>query len=315
MGVIFTVSSAFAAGDGDPPRPSTSPARSANPGAPGFELDIAPLLRTHCQKCHGEGSRKGGLDLRSMIGILQGGESGDPAIVPGKASESLLVRLVTEKTMPPGKLPKLAGDEVGRIKAWIDAGAPTRSSAADQSPSVSHTALARKVGDILEFNCLVCHGRRKREGGLDLRTVASMRKGGKTGPALIAGKSAEACSCRRISEDEMPTRIGRSQFSVKPISGAELDQIRSWIDAGAPEPPRRPILRDDAKALSADDRNWWSFQPPEAARAFSSRAPPSTTDWSGIRSMRSCSRGSSVPASASRQRPTGPPCCAGCRST
>ena len=55
-----------------------------------FERDIAPLLRTRCQKCHGEGKPKGGLDLRSMSGILQGGESGDPAIVPGKASRGCL---------------------------------------------------------------------------------------------------------------------------------------------------------------------------------------------------------------------------------
>ena len=206
-----------------------------------------------------------------MAGILEGGESGDPAIVPGKASDSLLVRLVTEKTMPPGKLKKLEGDEVGRIKAWIDAGAPTESKAADVSASTSPgAALARKVADIFEFNCVVCHGRKKREGGLDLRTVASMRKGGKTGPALIAGKSAESLLVRRIRDDEMPTRIGRSEASVKPVSAAELDLIRSWIDAGAPEPPRRPILHGDAKALSDNDRNWWSFQPPETARSPSS---------------------------------------------
>ena len=85
--------------------------------------------------------------------------------------------------MPPGKLAKLEGDEVGRIKAWIDAGAPTESLAADSSSTASpDAAMARKVGDILEFNCLICHGRRKREGGLDLRTVASMRKEGKPGP-------------------------------------------------------------------------------------------------------------------------------------
>ncbi len=264
MGAVFVATSAHATVEGDPPGPPAPPAGRANAGAPGFERDIAPLLRTHCQKCHGEGSRKGGLDLRSMTGILQGGESGDPAIVPGKAGESLLVRLVAEKSMPPGQLPKLGKDEVGRIKAWIDAGAPTGSSTADSSPSTSaHAALARKVGDILEFNCLVCHGRRKREGGLDLRTVASMRKGGKTGPALIPGNSAESLLVRRIRQDEMPTRIGRSEFSVKPISAAELDQIRSWIDAGAPEPPRRPILADDAGALSGDDRSWWSFQPPK----------------------------------------------------
>ena len=90
-----------------------------------------------------------------------------------------------------------------------------------------------------------------------------MRKGGKTGPALVPGKSAESLLVRKIRDDEMPTRIGRSEYSVKPVSATELDLIRSWIDAGAPEPPRRPILQAEAKALRDDDRNWWSFQPPK----------------------------------------------------
>ena len=235
------------------------------PEPPRFERDIVPILTAHCQKCHGDGGKKGGLDLRTLAGLLQGGESGDPAIVAGKSSESLLVRLVEERTMPPDKLAKLGGDEIERIKAWIDAGAPSESSPADLAVSASspEAVLARKVGDLFAFNCLVCHGKRKQEGGLDLRTVAAMQKGGKTGPALVPGKAAESLLVKRIKNDEMPTRVGRSEFSVKPVSETELGLIQSWIDAGAPEPPRRPMLQGEGKSLAAADRNWWSFQPPK----------------------------------------------------
>ena len=254
---------AFASIEGDPPAPSTSAPTSAKTASLTFERDIAPLLSAHCLKCHGDKNRKGDLDLRSMAGILKGGESGDPAIVPGKAGASLLVRLVTEKTMPPGKLPKLDSDQVARIKTWIDAGALTESKDMDATSSSSPAAaVARKVADIFDFNCIVCHGRAKQEGGLDLRTVAAMRKGGKHGPALVPGKSAQSLLVSRIEKDEMPTRLGRSEASVKPVSSAELEMIRSWIDAGAPEPPRRPILRNEPSSLSAADRNWWSFQSP-----------------------------------------------------
>ena len=48
---------------------------------------LAPLLREHCTKCHGGAKQKGGLDLRSLESLLQGGESG-PAFHPGKPEQS-----------------------------------------------------------------------------------------------------------------------------------------------------------------------------------------------------------------------------------
>ncbi|MHC5540257.1 c-type cytochrome domain-containing protein, partial [Singulisphaera rosea] len=60
--------------------------------SPEFTRDVAPLLQKHCYKCHGTEGGKGGLDLRTVGAMLQGGESGDPAIVPGKSAESLLIR-------------------------------------------------------------------------------------------------------------------------------------------------------------------------------------------------------------------------------
>src|SRR4051812_26243272 len=47
--------------------------------------------------------------------------------------------------------------------------------------------LESDVLPILTKNCLGCHGGLRQKGGLDLRTVAAMRKGGKSGPAVQAG--------------------------------------------------------------------------------------------------------------------------------
>ena len=44
--------------------------------------------------------------------------------------------------------------------------------------------LEREVLPILTKNCLGCHGGLKQEGGLDLRTMPSMLKGGESGPAI-----------------------------------------------------------------------------------------------------------------------------------
>ena len=71
------------------------------------------------------------LDLRDIKTAIAGGKRG-PAIVPGKASESLLYKAIRrdgDLQMPPGKSP-LTAAEVKLIDEWINAGAPWESSPA-----------------------------------------------------------------------------------------------------------------------------------------------------------------------------------------
>ncbi len=93
-----------------------------------FQTEVLPILSAHCLKCHGE-KKKGGLDLRSLASMLKGGESG-PAVVPGAANKSLLFEMIRKGEMPPRKQEKLTAKQVAVLKAWIDAGARTPSSAA-----------------------------------------------------------------------------------------------------------------------------------------------------------------------------------------
>jgi ankyrin repeat protein len=101
-------------------------------GAPDFARDIQPLLERSCMNCHSGERPKGMLDLTTRNGLLVGGQSGEPAIVPGSASESHLIRYVSDTVedleMPPlrrrGKFPALSPEEIDRVRAWIDAGAP-----------------------------------------------------------------------------------------------------------------------------------------------------------------------------------------------
>jgi hypothetical protein len=81
------------------------------------------LLGTQCVSCHGA-AKMGGLDLRSREAMLLGGARG-AAVVPGKASESLLMHAVERKgelAMPPGKK-ALSEAEVATLRSWIDGGA------------------------------------------------------------------------------------------------------------------------------------------------------------------------------------------------
>jgi mono/diheme cytochrome c family protein len=57
-----------------------------------FARDLAPVLAERCAGCHGDGRQNAGqLNLSNFEALLRGGENG-PVLVPGEASESLLVR-------------------------------------------------------------------------------------------------------------------------------------------------------------------------------------------------------------------------------
>src|SRR5262249_27982074 len=83
------------------------------------------LLVEHCYRCHGPEKQKGGLRLDTRDGVLRGGESG-PAVVPGKPSESRLVRAVrytvADLRMPPNR--QLGPEQVAVLEKWVELGAP-----------------------------------------------------------------------------------------------------------------------------------------------------------------------------------------------
>ena len=95
-------------------------------GGVDFEKDVRPILEDRCFDCHGEDKQKGKLRLDSALGILRGGESGEPLFVKGASAESHLVKKVTaenaKEVMPP-KGDRLTAEQIATLRAWIDAGA------------------------------------------------------------------------------------------------------------------------------------------------------------------------------------------------
>jgi mono/diheme cytochrome c family protein len=91
-----------------------------------FEEHVRPILRAHCFQCHGEeDEHEGSLDLRLARLMSKGGDSG-PAIVPGKADDSLVIQRLTAGEMPPeGKGKPLTSDQIATIRTWIAQGAKT----------------------------------------------------------------------------------------------------------------------------------------------------------------------------------------------
>ena len=116
------------------------------------------------------------------------------------------------------------------------------------------------------LRCTSCHGRQRQEGDLDLRTRAGILKGGKSGPAIVPGKSAESLLVKRVRAEEMPPLPRLVEAMVKPMEAAELAKLVRWIDLGAPDAVAEPDLAGTAEdpLVSAADRDFWAFQRPQS---------------------------------------------------
>ena len=117
-----------------------------------FHANVLPILKNECFRCHGE-KEKGGLKLDSLTAALKGGDSGAPAIVPGKpAASEVLTRLRStddDERMPP-KGDGLKPAEIASLEKWIAAGAiwpapPVPPEAVAQPPVIADAAFIRRL--------------------------------------------------------------------------------------------------------------------------------------------------------------------------
>ncbi len=91
-----------------------------------FSSDVKPIFNKKCISCHGGVRQKGGFSLLFSKDALAPTESGKPAIIPGDATGSELIRRVTatdpEERMPYKHEP-LNESEIATLRQWIEEGA------------------------------------------------------------------------------------------------------------------------------------------------------------------------------------------------
>lgn len=114
-----------------------------------FVRDVEPILRQACHSCHGAKRQRAGLRLDVAAEALRGGDSG-MAIVPGKSGESALIHRVAgldPKTIMPPKGTPLTAEQVGVLRAWIDAGAVWSKRDGDDTRLVSDHWAFQKIDE------------------------------------------------------------------------------------------------------------------------------------------------------------------------
>ncbi|WP_149304939.1 PSD1 and planctomycete cytochrome C domain-containing protein [Pareuzebyella sediminis] len=91
-----------------------------------FSTQIKPILNTKCITCHGGVKKSGGFGLLFKEDAFTETESGKPAIIPGNASGSEMIKRLHEED-PELRMPyekaKLSDEEIDLLTRWVDQGA------------------------------------------------------------------------------------------------------------------------------------------------------------------------------------------------
>ncbi len=110
---------------------------------------------------------------------------------------------------------------------------------------LTHVAFAQDASDsapvryqanilpILKRHCLGCHNPREADGGLDMTTVASFRKGGKSGPAFVAGKPDESLFVQMLLGQKTPV-MPRSSSTIMKYPSLSLVSLNTTKTARLP---------------------------------------------------------------------------------
>ena len=115
-----------------------------------------------------------------------------------------------------------------------------------------------QVRPLLAASCFDCHGEDEQEADLRLDSLAHMRLGGESGPAIDLENPENSLLLEAINYEsvEMP-----------PDGQLDDDQIEiltKWVQMGAPWPgsdPSAELPQRKGSQITDEDRAWWAFQP------------------------------------------------------
>ena len=225
-----------------------------------FEDAVASIVKSRCVSCHDSRKQEGGVDLSTPAGIVAGGDAGS-IIDRDRLDASVLLERVVSGEMPPEDETPLSAGQIRQFREWIESGANFR------KPPRQKEVSQHDVIPILLLRCTACHGTRRQEAGLDLRTRESILKGGKSGAAVVPGKPDESLLIQRVHNEEMPPRRKLVSVSVKPMTASELKIVEAWIQNGLPIVEGDVAQKANQRSKVTDeDKAFWSFQPPRAVK-------------------------------------------------
>lgn len=95
--------------------------------------------------------------------------------------------------------------------------------------------FAKEIVPVLRRNCTACHNATRAKGDLVLETPQTIQRGGTSGPAVIAGNSAESLLFKAAAHqiDDLVMPPSGNKVDAADLTPEELGLLRRWIDEGA----------------------------------------------------------------------------------
>ena len=138
--------------------------------------------------------------------------------------------------------------------------------------------FSRDVLPLLEKHCFKCHGPEKQKGGLRFDAREGALQTGESGEkAIVPGHANESRLIKLVSSKDDKERM---PSKGEPLSAAQIDLLKRWIDAGADWPDvvaSTGIVARSEMIVTDEDRKHWSYLP------LGSPPPPAVRNTSSVR--------------------------------
>ena len=117
-----------------------------------------------------------------------------------------------------------AGFDAPALRAILQPQLPASTPEPSLAPVVGIPTFTVNIEPIFAAHCIVCHSGPGATAGLDLSTYASVMKGSQDGPVIVPGDSTGS----KLVQVQSATHFAN-------LSVEELERVKQWIDANAPE--------------------------------------------------------------------------------
>lgn len=207
-----------------------NPIDTTDPGNPGvpcdtntiyFEYDVLPILVSNCSVsgCHDPVSAESGVILTSYENVITTTDV-EPFDLEKTDIYDVLFLRDPEDRMPPAPRTPLTQEQLLLITQWILQGAENLTCDQDTTCSTDNVSFQQQIDPIIATNCRGCHSGPNPSGGVslaDYNGIVDVASSGRLYGAIA----------------HLPgfTPMPRNR---DPLQSCEVDQIKSWVDAGAP---------------------------------------------------------------------------------
>jgi len=199
----------------NPPDPSGKP---CSPDTVYFVNDIEPLLKSNCayKGCHGDGSAEDGVELSTYNSIIRTGDV--EAFRPGESDlYEVLVEKDRDEAMPPLPNNLLSQEQIDKIYTWIAQGALYN---ACDGCDTTDVTFSLDIQPLIQNSCEGCHSGGNPSGGVGLTNYNQIQ---------TLALNGDLYGVVNHNSGYVPMPYNQSK-----LSQCRIDQIKIWIDQGAP---------------------------------------------------------------------------------